>query len=237
MAERASLVARDENLRLDEAALIVKVLILMKMGRFDEALFICDALVSLDGSNAEAHFRRSQVLVSLNCHQDALVAARRATQYDADHFDAWVLQGDLLMAAGVWDEAYSAYTNAITCGEPDQYIQTKLGRVLCQLGWYEESLVVYEQAIRLDPASPLVAFLYICKGMALLSLGMESEAFATFGFALQHMETDEHYGVKISANAVSRHMGVLSSSKNEDRMLRGVCVPRRFTTSYKCSLL
>ena len=190
VVDLACLVRNSETLCLQEAALLVKVLILIEMGCLEGALAVCNALLDQNCAHVEAYFRKAQILFFLERRQEALAAAQWVTTYDPDHLDAWMLQGDLHLDAGEWEAAFFAYTKALHCNErePDQLLEIKRGQVLRQLGRHEEALVVYERAMALNPASQSVALLYVYKGMSLLSLCRERDALTAFEEASRCME-------------------------------------------------
>ncbi len=96
--------------------------------------------------------------------------------------EQWLEEGNVLIGITRYQEALTAFEQAIRLDPNFAVVHNNKGWALNRLGRYQEGLIACEQAIRLDPN---LAYAYNNKGWALNSLGRYQEALTAFEQAIR----------------------------------------------------
>jgi tetratricopeptide (TPR) repeat protein len=110
----------------------------------------------------------------------ALLMAGAGSAVLADEINTWENQVGFLMKTGKFSEALDAVDMALET-EPYDYALDDKGYILYELGRYNESVAIFEEALSLTPDDPDA---WYGKGIALLELDLYKEAMASFSQAI-----------------------------------------------------
>jgi tetratricopeptide (TPR) repeat protein len=90
--------------------------------------------------------------------------------------EEWVLEGKGHYDGQRYEEALAAYKNALELDGEDGLVRETVGRILIELGRYEEAVGVYEEIVGTAPS----ASAYLFRGLALQRLGRSVEALEAY---------------------------------------------------------
>ena len=90
--------------------------------------------------------------------------------------EQWILEGKACYDTRQYHEALAAYQSALRFDPADELVCETVGRILVQLGRYEEALTMYDKLLRTS-SSPSV---YLFKGLVLQRMGRSREALTAF---------------------------------------------------------
>jgi tetratricopeptide (TPR) repeat protein len=114
--------------------------------------------------------------------------------------EEWNKEGNTLYKLKRYEEALTAYEQAIRLDPNLAYVYNNKGKTLNELKRYEEALTAYKQAIRLDPN---LAYVYNNKGKTLNELKRYEEALAAYEQAIRlnpnHAKTYNNKGDVLNA--------------------------------------
>jgi predicted O-linked N-acetylglucosamine transferase (SPINDLY family) len=149
-----------------------------------DALASLDRAIALRGDDAEAHYRRGNVLRELERRAEAVASFDRALSLRPDYVEAWLSRGYAQHELARHEDSIASYLRAIELKGDCVDAYRGLGFALHQLGRYEEAVASYDRAIALQAHSQdLVgmrryAKMYICDwsgleaDLAVLSAGL-----------------------------------------------------------------
>lgn len=173
-------------------------------GKYDEAIDAYDQAINLDPNGTQtwqAWKGKGDALYSQEKYEEAIIAYEKAITLRPENGMTWAYKGDALKQLGKTDESDVAYAKAKELGFlgltwrpkptplegrpiPDKGLQmTSLidkGLELYSEGKYEEAIVEYEDAVRLDPTDAKTWAAWKGKGDALSALGQSDEARAAY---------------------------------------------------------
>lgn len=169
-------------------------------GKYDEAIDAYDQAINLDPNSTQtwqAWKGRGDALYGQEKYEESIIAYDNAIRLRPENGMTWAYKGDALKQLGKANESDVAYTKAkelgflgstwwpkpITLeGRPihDKGLQItsmiNKGLELHDNGKYEEAIVAYEEAVRLDPNDANTWAAWKGKGDALSALGRSDEA-------------------------------------------------------------
>lgn len=108
-----------------------------------------------------------------------LLLAARLQQETKEQF---ILEGKTYYDARSYDDALAAYRHALNLDPKDELVSSAIGRILLQLGRYEEALDMYEEFLRISTS----ASAYLFKGIVLQHLGRLTDALGAYQKAREH---------------------------------------------------
>jgi tetratricopeptide (TPR) repeat protein len=151
--------------------------VLLALGRLDEARRALQRALCLDRDSAEAHNVLGNVLLRLGERDASLACYRRALALRPHYVEARNNLGSALRALGRLDEAESQLRRALELRPGYAAGLANLGLVLQEQGRYREALDAYDRAVASDPAH---ATAHGNRAMLLLLLGRLREGFAEY---------------------------------------------------------
>ena len=138
--------------------------------------------IALDPKNAEAHFKRGNILSELERKEEALSSYRNAIEINPNDNKAYCNKGAVLFDLGRKEEALACYNKAIEINPNEDKPYCNKGIILFLLGRSEESLSCYDKAIEINPNSSKS---YYNKGKVLYNLGEREKALSNYDKALK----------------------------------------------------
>lgn len=169
-------------------------------GKYEEAIDAYDQAINLDPNSTQtwqAWKGKGDALYGQEKYEEAIIAYVEAIKLRPEDGMTWAYKGDALKQLGKTNESDEAYAKAkelgflgstwrpkpITLEEspiPDKGLQMtsqiNKGLELYSKGKYEEAIVAYEDAVRLDPNDAKTWAAWKGKGDALSALGQSDEA-------------------------------------------------------------
>ncbi len=143
--------------------------------QYEKAVDIFKQVIASEPASAVAYADLSSSLRGLGKAQEALAAAEKAIELDANFAFGYVCAGNANLTMNRFAEAAEAYKQALRIKPDYAEAYSSLGFVYGQTRRYEESLEAYTQAQRLHPNSPEV---YNGLGIAYYRLGKSEEGIA-----------------------------------------------------------
>ena len=147
---------------------ILKSRLLVSMARYQPALEIIDRLLATAADNPIAHTARASVLCRLKRFDEALAATDRAIAIAPKDPEAHAARAVTLSELGRVEEQLDALKIAEELGAANADFHHARATALADFGDLAEAAAAFEQAIALDPDSPVVHHHY---GMLLLLAG------------------------------------------------------------------
>ncbi|MBO0790763.1 MAG: tetratricopeptide repeat protein [Ktedonobacteraceae bacterium] len=156
---------------------------LIEMGRYQEALAVCERAIRLNPSSALIYINKAAALCGLERYQEALQVCNQALLYDPQNALAHYNASEALVNLERYQEALRACDQALRFDPSHSLAYINKSKALIELERYQEALATCEQATRL--ASPS-ASIYVNKAAALNQLGRYQEALPACNQALQY---------------------------------------------------
>jgi TPR repeat/Tetratricopeptide repeat/Glycosyltransferase family 9 (heptosyltransferase) len=128
-------------------------------------------------AEADACFRRGDVLRGLGRWEEALVSYGRAAAHRPSDVDALCNVGNVLRELGRWPEALAAYDRAIAIRPDNAMAHANRGVVLKELRRFDQAVASLDRAIELRPD---YASAHFNRGMVLLLLGQLQPGWAGY---------------------------------------------------------
>jgi tetratricopeptide (TPR) repeat protein len=186
------------------------------LGKLEEGLASVDRAVALKADYIEAWSNRSVILWRMKQYTEALAAADRAVSIKADYSQGWFNKGRILRTMERYEAAIDAYDQALK-GDVNPNDKPTLADIwanrsaaLWRLGKYQEALESTQQAVKIDPESPLGWF---NQGSILMSLKKPREAAIAYEQATQ-LDPDDVYawiGQGIALEKTGRYKEALAT--------------------------
>lgn len=173
-------------------------------GKYIEAIDAYDQAINLDPNGTQtwqAWKGKGDVLYAQEKYKEAIIAYDKAITLRPENGMTWAYKGDALKQLGKTNESDEAFAKAKELGFlgstwwprpptlegrpiPDKGLQTTSlidkGHELYSEGKYEEAIVEYEEAVRLNPNDAKTWAAWKGKGDALSALGQSDEARAAY---------------------------------------------------------
>src|SRR5260370_24107582 len=156
------------------------------LGRYAEALTVCERAVERDPTNPTAWNNMGVVLSELGRNADALTTREWAIELDPKDAIVWSNKGVTLYELCRYAKALAACDRAIELDPKDDNPWGTKGNALYLLGRQTEALAAYDRAIDLKPDE---AHAWNNKGYALTGLGRHVEALAVCNRAIELART------------------------------------------------
>ncbi len=132
--------------------------------------------------SADEAYRLSQSAFREQKWAEATAAARRATEIDPRHADAWFTLGRAAARQSAWDEAIRAYEHVVALEPTNAKALHNLANVYFRQGHFELAERWYARAIEADPSYLLAVF---HEGWVLRQLNRNEEAERAFRRCLE----------------------------------------------------
>lgn len=161
-----------------------KAVALIKLSRYDEALYAVKMAIKLDPT-ADAWDNYGDILSYQGKYDDALRAYYRATQIDPQSEKAWYMEGNMLVLQGKYIDALKAFHYATELNPQDYIAWSYKSEIFYNLGQNTLALYCSDKIIKILNATPQFNDTFIraaweMKGFALKNLGRKTEANSAF---------------------------------------------------------
>jgi tetratricopeptide (TPR) repeat protein len=157
--------------------------LLIKFGRFDEALPYCNRFMELWPNHAEALKLRGIVLDKLDCSKQALTHYNDSLKLRPNDVSTLISRGNLFKHLGCLNEALDDYTQALELDPNNPVLLNNRGQIFYNLGYYQKAVVDFKYSINSHhPDSQTLTNL----GIALYHLGFYEEACVELNHSLVH---------------------------------------------------
>jgi tetratricopeptide (TPR) repeat protein len=159
-----------------------KVQILLKLGRYHEALATIDEVLKDEENSALALTYKGITLYSINLYNDALESLDQALELEETDSLALAIKGASLMAIHRYEEAQIILANALEGNEENIIALWGMAQFLFNEGRYEDALTYLDKASVLEPNNINIIR---SRGYCLLSLGRINEALESINKGLE----------------------------------------------------
>lgn len=157
---------------------------LRDLGRYEESLAQCDAVLVLSPQFVLALATKVATLVKMQRYEAALACYDELVTLQPDFVMGWRGRGDVLKKLGRLADALDSYNTALRLdsGKQEAAIWDAKGQILESMGRLQEALECYEHTLQSDPTFD---WAWIDKGAMLYEQGRYQEAVACYDRALQ----------------------------------------------------
>jgi tetratricopeptide (TPR) repeat protein len=156
--------------------------LLMNMGRTDEAMVHYRKALELNPNYGDAHYNFGVMLADMGRTDEAIAHYRKAVEFIPNHAATHNNLGVLLAKTGRTDEAMVHYQKALELDPNFGNTYYNLGLILADMGRTNEAMVHYQKALELNPS---YADAHNNLGALLAKLGRTDEAIAHYRKALE----------------------------------------------------
>jgi tetratricopeptide (TPR) repeat protein len=151
-------------------------------------LFACAAVAGCaPAGSADEEYRKAQAAFGQQSWSAATDAARRATEIDRRHVDAWFLLGRAAARQSAWSEAIAAYHKVLELEPRNAKARNNLANVYFREGRFAEAETEYARALEIDPDYLLALYHH---GWVLRQLNRDAEAERAFRRCLDVSSAD-----------------------------------------------
>ncbi len=147
-----------------------------KLGKYDEAEQVYDAILAMQSQNTDAYYLRGNARLLQNEYEEAIADFDKMIALEPEHFDRLIKIYELLCANGYKQMGEDYLKTALTERETKMNALDK-GKIYYYLGNYEQAQIFLEEAKSSGEAE---AFLY---------LGMAYEATGDYNYAINNVYT------------------------------------------------
>jgi len=139
--------------------------IAQKMGNVTLALQLVEEALTARSAFPEAHFSRSLILLKLGRAQEALVAARLATEMCPSLAEAWDVIGQILKNKGDYEESAVCHKKALALQPNNAHFYGNYALLLQAVGNIADAYRAAHVAASLDPSYPPMSEGHLLKAM------------------------------------------------------------------------
>lgn len=147
-------------------------IILFRQRRYKEAAEKLEKAIDLEPERVGLWNLCAQALANIGEYDEALKSVEVAAALDDDNHLNWQLKGTILMRKGDLEEARKAIDRSLELNE-SSINYTLRGQVDYSIRNYDEAIVYFDEALKLDPDNPLANQM---KGLVLFVKGKHGEA-------------------------------------------------------------
>ncbi len=167
--------AIETSLRLEKTSRsrILHLVILMKLGRYEESLTYTQEWLDLDGSNAVVQALKGSILAVIDRLDEALQIFKDITAAEPANSQAWSLLGGTFIKLRQFDDAINAFDKALETDAKNTHALVLKGYICGFRAQHEQASRCFYAALKIAPDDE-TAWLGLC--MALLSLDDYAEA-------------------------------------------------------------
>jgi tetratricopeptide (TPR) repeat protein len=177
---------------VEPSTLLVRSLLLARVGRVEEALADLNRCVELQPDEPELLVHRGIVLTRLGRYAAALADFDRAVELEPDSHPILALRVDTLFNLERYNEALADCDRALQLRPDDAEMLCKRSNLLGLLSRDNEALAACNHALELQPDYTEALS---SRGLTLFSLGRFTEALADFGRALE-LQPDHYVAIR-----------------------------------------
>ena len=182
--EEEAITCLDESLRIapSESAWYNKGVALVHLGRYEEALAVCNKAIKIEPHDEDAWINKGIALANLNRYVEALSCFDEAIKLKPDHAIGWFNKGTYLTELKRYEESLKAIDEAIKLKPDYTSAWINKGNILGKLNRHEEALSCFDEAIKLKPDD---ADSWSNKGVTSVRLGRYQDALEAFDEAIK----------------------------------------------------
>ncbi|WPP51338.1 tetratricopeptide repeat protein [Catalinimonas niigatensis] len=158
---------------------------------YDYSLTVVDELISEDPDNAEAHYRKAELLLEQNKTNNALASIRRALELDEEDPVYHLTSAKAHLQKGQNREAFKEAKESLQLGGASVELYEILAEASLNSNYYTDALLYSDSALSRAPKNP---YNYLMKGKALAAVKDTTTAEAQLlkGLALGGRATDSY---------------------------------------------
>lgn len=174
---------------------LLKGFSLLRAGMPNDAINAFDEVLQINSKDVDAWSFKGDALRSMDKYNESLESYTKAIQINPENSEVWEKKGEVLDSLGKHEEAVKAYQRAIEildnttrANHNDSNAWNYKGHLFMKIDRYEDALKAYDMFIETAHAVyPIeVAVAWYNEGLALKSLGRDSEADMAFTKAKEH---------------------------------------------------
>jgi protein O-GlcNAc transferase len=165
----------------DVPALNFLTVVLMSVGRFQEAKFVIEQAIAINQGSDVSFYNYGLIATHLNEPQLAYKQFTKALSLNPDVAETWNNRGTVLNDLKRYDEAISDFDQAAKLNSDYAGAYANKGKSLHLLMRYDEAFAAYDKALSIKPG---LAEAWLGRGNVFTDLKRHSEAFAAYDKAL-----------------------------------------------------
>lgn len=119
--------------------------------KFEDALSLIDAVITITPDNGVAHSNRGNILKELGRCEEALLAIERAIYLTPNYSEAHNNKGNILQSLYRYEEALDCYDRAIILNPSYAEAYANKGNAYQNLGKYEEAMICFHKSTEINP--------------------------------------------------------------------------------------
>ena len=161
---------------------IAQISCLARLGRYDQAVALCDRRIDVNRNDALVWRLRASVLSSAGNYEEALASCQTSLELDKGAVETWNCEASILLNMGHPEEALSSCKEALKVNDKDPATWTTMGLAFADLDLFEESFRAFAATVELEPQNAK-ARVRLCA--ALIELKRWEEALEQAQFAVE----------------------------------------------------
>jgi tetratricopeptide (TPR) repeat protein len=234
--DRAALMFFKQAMKLrpnDAQATANFAIILMNVGKFEEALVAVEKILKSNPSSALLWAVKAEILNELYKWREALSAGEKATRLSPSLPRAWQNKGMALLGLNLHKEALVALKKATKLDSVNAFAWFRYGEVLGRLGRLNEALAAYERTTDLRPD---FVHAWTERGAILNSLGRHKESLSVLEQAirlghdpfawLEKAHALQHLGRRKEQSASLANLRKFKAETAHEWLAKGTCLLR-----------
>lgn len=161
---------------------------------YDYSLAVIDELLVKDPDNAEAYYRKAEILLQQNKANNALASIRKALELDDEDPVYHLTSAKVHLLKGQNQEAFKAAKTSLLQGKASVELYEILAQASLNSNYYTDALLYSDSALSLAPKNPAN---FLLKGKALAAIKDTTAAEDQFlkSLALGAQESDVYEGL------------------------------------------
>lgn len=195
--------------------------------KHDAALELLDYIENLTPHDEEISLQRANIASKKNNHADAIAHLHKALELSEDPIEIWNLLGMEHLLAEEYEESAYFFRNCVSDNPQDYSSLYNLLYAYEQLDKVEESILVLNEVLEIDPYSE-VAWHQL--GLVLMKKGRQKEALSAFDFAI--ISDDAFTGAYIEKGKLLEQMGRFNEAIDNYEIALNTNDPSAFV--YQC---
>ena len=168
---------------------IAQVSCLARLGRYEQAVAVCDKILNVNRDDAFIWRLRASVFQSAGNYEEALSSCKTSLELDKDALETWKCEASILLNMGHPEEALYSCEAALKLNDKDPVAWTTLGLALADLHLFEESFRAFTITVELEPTNAK-ARVRLCAALIELNRWEEAQEQARYAVKLNPDEPE-----------------------------------------------
>lgn len=183
----------------------------INLERYNEAILDITEAIEYNPQMSEYYGMRAECWYQLGKYDDALRNITRALSLDPFNEKYICSKGRYLYMHGDYEEALAEFR---FISSSDSSILYNIGRCLCNLGHYDEAVVIFGRSIALTDDDSLLGYIYIWRGDCFINLERYDEAIKDYtrSIELNINESHSYYQRSYCLSCLGRYDEALDDS-------------------------